>query len=158
LQSLLEDDETAAAFAENHREALLIPSDAEFDVRPRLDVTKQTIRRGNVPRSTRELIFKVTWARQELVVDAAGLPLRIEVRHGSTLAIDWEAKTLRALLTTNPDAHSSNDRASHGAMRSTWLSMMLREGGLSVSDDAKRLPDGSFRFSGVARQLHISGR
>ncbi len=97
LAKLVADDGTARDFAEKNRELLKIPTGAAFTVEPRLDVTKYYYHKGNRKEPVRECLFKVWWKQRE--PNPTGGAREISV--GTTLAIDWESRRGRVLLTSD---------------------------------------------------------
>ena len=91
LEMLVRDDATAQAFADRNRDLLHIPSGARFNVEPRLDVTKLYYHRDGQKQRVRECLFKVWWKPRQISV-------------GTTLAIDWTTRRVRALLTSDLSA------------------------------------------------------
>jgi hypothetical protein len=96
LETLVGDDAAAHVFAEGNRDLLNIPAGVAFDVEPRLDVTKLYYHRDGKKR-VRECLFKVAWRQSS--PDAFGASHLIQA--GTTLAIDWETRRVRALLTSD---------------------------------------------------------
>jgi hypothetical protein len=58
----------------------------------------------------RECIFKVSWDAEEQNPAGRGLPARRQITVGATLAIDWQERTVRALLTSDSSGHQQEDR------------------------------------------------
>lgn len=108
LARLAASDWAAYEFANRHRGLLGIPADRPFRVRPRLDVAK-TYFHDEGRRDVRELIFKVSWDEQE-DNGPARLPARRQVHVGTTLALDWETRRIRALLSSDRSAEQREDR------------------------------------------------
>jgi hypothetical protein len=88
LETLVRDDAIAHDFADRNRGLLHIPPGARFTVEPRLDVTKLYYHRDGQQQRVRECLFKVWWKPRQITV-------------GSTLAIDWATRRVRALLTSD---------------------------------------------------------
>jgi hypothetical protein len=91
LEMLVRDDAAAQAFADRNRDLLHIPPGARFNLEPRLDVTKLYYHRGGQKQRVRECLFKVWWKPRQIIV-------------GTTLAIDWKTRRVRALLTSGLSA------------------------------------------------------
>ena len=102
LEALVQDDGTAQEFVDRNRALLHIPRDAAASIEPRLDVTKLYYHRGGGKRRVRECLLKVGWRQKEANPIGGGWPTSRWVRVGTTLAIDWKTKRIRALLSTNP--------------------------------------------------------
>ncbi len=163
LQTLLDSDWAAYEFANQNRRFLGIPEGIPFRVRPRLDTTKlYYLRKGEKPEEIRELIFKVAWDQKE----PSGLgPALADVRQitvGTTIALDWTSRKVRARLTSE---QSQEERESRDGL----LHLLLDEGVLRVGDEAKgpdgkplrgavraETLDGVMRVRGAARMLHIA--
>ncbi|MFL6237072.1 MAG: hypothetical protein ACJ76N_28335 [Thermoanaerobaculia bacterium] len=164
LQALLEQDWSAYEFANRNREFLGIPADASFHVYPRLDTTKLYYRKkeSDEREQIRELIFKASWDAGEPSGLAAPFPPDRRIRLGTTMAIDWETRQVRALLTTRPTAEQRADR-------DTLLRTMIEDGTLRLGDEAlgpdgkplcaairAETLDGILRVRGAARMLHVT--
>jgi hypothetical protein len=164
LQALLEQDWGAYEFANRNRELLGIPADASFHVYPRLDTTKLYYRKkeSDEREQIRELILKLSWDDNEPSGLTAPLPPGRRIRLGTTMAIDWETKQVRALLTIRPTAEQRADR-------DTLLKNMIDDGVLRLGDEAlgpdgkplraalrAETLDGILRVRGAARMLHIT--
>lgn len=160
LATLVESDWAAYEFANQNRTLLRIPPDIPFKVRPRLDVTKRYYHRDG-PRTVRECLFKVSWSETEQNAVAGGLPGRRQVTVGTTLAIDWETRRVRACLTSERSSEQQRDR-------DRLLSRLLEHDLLKLGDEAlgpdgkplcavirAETLDGQMRVRGVARMLHI---
>jgi hypothetical protein len=91
LAALVSSDAAAHDFAEHNRDLLHIPAGASFHVEHRLDVTKLYYHRGGRKQRIRECLFKVWWKQHQISV-------------GTTLAIDWKTRRVRALLTSDLSA------------------------------------------------------
>ena len=149
LPSLVESDWAAYQFANANRSLLRIPKDVPFEVRPRLDVTKLYWHRDG-KHEVRECLFKVSWIRVERNGVGHGLPRRRRITMGTTLAIDWETRTVRARLTSEGGAA---DRAERDRLLATLIDTeVLRLGDEASGADglplAGRRPGG--RHSGCA--------
>jgi hypothetical protein len=99
LETLATSDWAAYEFANRNRKLLNIPEGRPFHVRPRLDVTKRYIRGVKQFEEVRECIFKVSWEEEERN-KVAGVSKTRQVTVGTTIAIDWLTKTIRARLTS----------------------------------------------------------
>ena len=174
LQTLTESDWAAYEFANRYREFLGIPEGLHFRVRPRLDVTK-TYWQADGQEKIRECIFKVSWDLKEPNQLGPRFPAERQVTVGTILAIDWNTKQVRALLTSDAAALSHTDtqpppsslegeRDRNQALQ--WLvdSDALRVGQDAVGPDGKWLKsvvraeamEGLMRLRATARMLHIA--
>lgn len=170
LATLVESDWAAYSFATANRELLGIPPTIPFQVRPRLDVTKRYHHRDGAG-SVRECIYKVAWDCQEPNDVGGGWPSKRVITVGTTLAIDWASKQIRARLTSGaaaPGQQAEADRQKED--RSRLLTRMIEAEVLQPAHLA-RGPDGrplrsvvaaqiaqsTVRVRGVARMLHLSG-
>lgn len=158
LQTLASSDWAAYEFAARQREFLRIPKGVPFRVRPRLDTTKFYYRtKGGEPEPIRELIYKVSWDHQE--PNGAGIPFagNRQITVGTTLAIDWESRVVRARLTSEWGGEQQEDRDE--LLRRLTAAEILRP----LEDTPKGRPalraesiDGLMRVRGTARMLHIT--
>jgi hypothetical protein len=156
LETLATSDWAAYEFADRQRELLRIPKGIPFRVRPRLDTTKSYyLKKGAEPVPIRELIFKVSWDHEE--PNGAGVPIPggRQVTVGTTLAIDWETRVVRARLTSEWGGEQQTDRdeALKGLAAAGVLRMDGREEGPGVRVESL---DGLMRVRGTARMLHLS--
>jgi hypothetical protein len=160
LDSLVESDWAAYQFANDNRALLHIPKDVPFEVRPRLDVTKLYWHRDG-KREVRECLFKVSWTRVERNPIGGGLPNRRRVTAGTTLAIDWETRGVRALLTTEASAQREERDRLLAALVDAEI---LRVGEEAVAADGSPFHgavrgdviQGVLRVRGAARMLHMT--
>jgi hypothetical protein len=125
LEGLVESPWVAYTFAEQNRELLGIPADAQFEVLPRVvvdgrfETPEATMDReagiaddadedgaaaaeaaadgAGAGRPFRELLFKIRWSQLEPNPPDLGAKQR-RVQTGTTLVIDWNAKRIRSLL------------------------------------------------------------
>ncbi|MFL6198269.1 MAG: hypothetical protein ACJ76J_03750 [Thermoanaerobaculia bacterium] len=153
LQTLADSDWAAYRFADKNREFLGIPDGIAFRVCPRLDTTKLYYRtKGADPEPIRELIFKVSWDQEE--PNGTGSPfagLR-QITVGTTLAIDWETRTVRARLT-------SQWKGEQPADRDEMLRKLAAAGALSEDGGAGlrvEKSNGVMRVRATARMLHVA--
>ena len=98
LEAVKGDDAAAHAFVEQNRDLLNIPAGVAFTLAPRLDVTKLYYHRGGRRRRVRECLVKVWWELSKQK-SSGGEP---SVKAGTTLAIDWKTRRVRAVLTSDP--------------------------------------------------------
>ncbi len=168
-EDLLHSDWVAYDFANRNRDLLHIPPDIPFQVKPRLDTTKLYYHAGGAQRPVRECLFKVKWDEMEPNPLGAAFPPQRRISAGTTLAIDWESRIVRSILTcqrsqrTEEQAEQRNDR--------DLLLRALVERGLLVPEERAVGPDGLplrsllraesasglMRVRGAARLLHIIG-
>jgi hypothetical protein len=161
LETFVDSDWAAYEFANRNRELLRIPADIPFRVRPRLDTTKTYYFRGGVKKPIRECIFKVSWDVLEPNPPGSWFPDRRQITVGTTLAIDWETKRVRARLTSQWE-EQRDDRDK--------MLQRLDEKGLLVPAELATTPEGKplrcaikaetsgelMRVRGTARMLHIA--
>jgi len=98
LDAVMGEDAAAHAFAEQNRDWLNIPAGVAFNLEPRLDVSKLYYHRGNRRRRVRECLLKVWWMQEK----PTPLGSKQLVKAGTTLAIDWKTRRVRAVLTSDP--------------------------------------------------------
>lgn len=161
LESLVESDWAAYQFANANREFLHIPKDVPFEVRPRLDVTKLYWHRDG-KKVVRELLFKILWDQVEPNPVGGGLPPQRRIRVGTTLAIDWETRTIRTLLNSNDTLAQKPER--DRLLASLVGSEVLRMGDEAAAADGSPLHgvvrgdviQGVLRIRGGARMLHVT--
>jgi hypothetical protein len=113
--------------------------------------------------TVRECIFKVSWDQVEPNRLGPAFPGRRQVTVGTTLAIDWDSKTVRSRLTSDASGQQRADRdellrrlADEGTLRVTsralapngrWLRTVVRA----------ETSAGLMRVRGSGRMLHIAG-
>jgi hypothetical protein len=170
LQTLVDSDWAAYDFANRNRELLSIPSEIPFKVRPRQDVTKLYHHTGG-NRKVRECLFKVSWDHVEKSPTIGrGFPSRRRVTVGTTLAIDWDTRTIRAHLTSDRSNRPEELREQRED-RDLMLRRLADEDLLELSrhgigPDEKPLrsvvraesTQGVIRVRGTGRMLHIARR
>jgi hypothetical protein len=159
LPSFVESDWVAYQFANGNRDLLHIPKDIPFEVRPRLDVTKLYWHRDG-EHEVRECLFKVSWTESEKSTTVGGLPPRRRVTVGTTLAIDWETRQIRAILTTEASAQrEERDRLLQALVEADILQLgdhALSPGGGALHRAVRGdVLDGILRIRGAARMLHM---
>ena len=109
LDELVRSDWLAYQFASRERALLGIPKRVPFEVRPRLKVVKRYYHRDDEPVDVAECLFKVTWTEMEPCAAGAGLPRTRRIARGSTLAIDWDRKIVRAVVQSRPGGAGDRD-------------------------------------------------
>jgi hypothetical protein len=161
LQALVDSDWVAYDFANRNRKLLNIPREVPFRVYPRLDVQKKTYHRDG-EKTVREVLFKVAWTEVESSRAGAGLPSHRRVTAGTTLAVDWESKKVRALLTSERSRTRRQERDRFLAyLRAAEL---LRVGDQALGPDGRPLVSlpradldgGALRTRGTACMLHVA--
>jgi len=162
LDTLLESDWAAYEFANRNRRLLGIPQRIPFRVRPRLDVSKAYYTKEG-KQTSRECILKVSWDHQESNDLGPRFPRHRQITVGTTLAIDWDTRRVKALLTSDLAEQQRTDR-------DLLLHRLLDEGLLRLEHEAIG-PSGDelgtavvaeatqnlMRVRGAARTLHIVG-
>lgn len=129
-KTLTESDWAAYAFANDHRELLGLPAEKPLRVRPRLDATKTFWLGPDRTEDVRECIFKVSWDAEEANPAARGLPNRRQITVGTTLAIDWNERKARILLTSDSTGGAGT------ADRDAFLVRLLAQDALRLAGDA----------------------
>jgi hypothetical protein len=109
LDELVRSDWLAYQFATRARVLLGIPKGVPFEVRPRLKVVKRYYHRDDEPVDVAECLFKVTWTETEPCAAGAGLPGVRRIARGSTLAVDWERRIVRAVVQSQPGGAGDRD-------------------------------------------------
>lgn len=161
LATLVQSDWAAHEFANANRKLLKIPEDGRpFRVRPRLDVTKSYNRGVGEFEDVRECIFKVSWETEERN-RLKGLPDTRQITVGTTMAIDWKTKSIRALLTSEHGpqrkARDAMLRALDGRGMLLPMAELLGPGGKSLRHAIGfESANGVMRVRGVASLLHIT--
>ena len=161
LDELVQSDWLAYQFANANRPLLGIPAEIPFEVRPRLDVTKKYYHRGDEPDSVRECLFKVSWSEVEANGVGGGFPSRRRYTRGSTLAIDWNSRQVRAIVIGGTDRSLS-------ASRDAFLTRLLRDDAVRIGPAALGpngemlrgvvggdVIQGVLRLRATARALHV---
>lgn len=156
MEQLLRSDWAAYRLAERLREKLFIPAGLPFEVRPRLDVTRKTWRKNGELAETRALIFKVAW-QAEQGVNSDDFYREVAVTRGTTLAVDWETRKVRALLSTSPDHPSQADGSTvvNNDMRERFLAANIAEGLLELNAPNVQIQDGRLRVRAMGQMLHM---
>jgi hypothetical protein len=156
LEELVHSDWLAYQFVNNHRRLFNLPSRVPFVVQPRLDVTKKYYHDHHEQRFVRECLVKVAWTEVELNRVGGGLPVRRRITRGTTLAIDWESRQIRALI--------SNDPGPSQLARDAFITTLLERDAIMIqasnAGGARRsvqaeIVDGALRLRGTARALHL---
>ncbi len=168
LDTLLESDFAAYRFADGNRKFLHIPRRIPFHVEPRLKVEKLYYHRDG-PRQVKECLFKVSWGSVEANRAGFGLPRQRQITVGTTLAIDWDTKLVRALMTSDLSGRpqeqdeQQEDRdlmlarlADQDVLRFGHLAMGLRGRPLRSVIPAESTGD-LMRVRGTGRMLHVIG-
>jgi hypothetical protein len=150
LERLIESDWAAYELANGHRDLLGIPEKIHFRVRPRQKVTK-TYFHTNGPQEVTECLFKVSWDHQEENPRDGGVPARRQITCGTTMAIDWETRRIRALLTSDRSDRQRQDR-------DQMLARMIEEGSLRPEREIARIETSGdlMRIRRSATLLHLA--
>jgi len=168
LDTLLESDFVAYLFADSNRKFLHIPRRIPFHVEPRLRVRKLYYHRDG-PRQVEECLFKVSWSSREANGAGFGLPRQRQITIGTTLAIDWDTKLVRALMTSDTSSRpkeQDEQREDRDLMLARLADQdVLRFGHLAMGPGGKPLrsviPAVStgdlMRVHGTGRMLHVIG-
>jgi len=168
LETLVSSDWAAYEFANNNRKFLGIPPKIPFHVKARLDVTKLYYHRDG-KRRVRECLFKVWWDQSEDNEVGSGLPRQRQITVGTTLAIDWDTRVVRALLTSDhsnrPQEQDEQRKDRDRMLRRLADHNLLQFGHLAFGPDGKPLRSviqaesagNLMRVRGTARMLHIIG-
>jgi hypothetical protein len=185
LHTLVESDWAAYEFANRNREFLGIPPGRNFRVRPRAVVNKLSYDEHGPTAAIHEILFKVSWDRQEPNPPLMGIPPRRQVTVGTTLVIDESTGRVWARLisdsaqlpeeaapeTAGTEASGAADVIAppeQQADRDRLLRRLVREGALKVGAQAMapngrwlraavraETLDGLMRVRGSARLLHV---
>jgi hypothetical protein len=161
LDGLVQSDYVAYDFANRNRSLLRIPRKISFEVRPRLDVTKLYWHRDG-KKEVRECLFKVAWTEVEPNPLGNSFPKKRRVVAGTTLAIDWKTRRVRALLTTTRPKDVRQDTTAFLAQLVNSDTLRLGENALGPGDRPLRGAlrgdafEGALRVHGAARMLHIA--
>ena len=168
LQTLVDSEWAAYEFAKRNRKMLGIPPNMAFTVDQRLDVTKTYIHKDG-RKNVRECIFKVWWSQEEANAIGRSFPRKRSIVVGTTLAIDWETRLVRCLLTSDHKATPEGDQQKE--TRSLMLQQLADEGLLELSELGYapggkefrskvrgRVSEGALSVRGTARMLHIIRR
>ena len=168
LEELVRERLARLRVRESARQSLLaIPPSIPFKVEPRLDVTKTYYHRARTVQSVRECLFKVSWTETEPnAAGPAGIPRR-QLRRGTTLAIDWATRNVRAVVTTGSRtaaARASERRARDGMLVRLTAGEELRIGPEAYGPYGKLLRGSvpaeivgdTLEVRGVARTLHVT--
>ena len=183
LQGLVDSDWVAFTFAEKNRRLLGIPLDAQFQVLPRIVVTKRFEQPGeSLDRAAaakedtagdaapepavgplKELLFKVRWSHTEPNPrDIGGVATR-RIQTGVTLVIDWDQRLIRSLL-------GPLDLAGRRTARDAMLRRLVGRGlaQITTPDDPDSVQqtlgtgveavvtDGILRVRNTGRLLHVA--
>ncbi len=160
-QTLAESDWAAFEFVSNHRDLFSMPEDIPFSLRPRLEAEKQYFHRDG-SEFVKELIFKVSWEKEEDNPLGTAFPSTRILTIGTTLAIDWERPVIRARLT-----HDLTEVQAE--QRTKFLRKLIDDGTLIPTrpltydqTPSRRVIGaetlgGAMRLHGAAATLHVAG-
>jgi hypothetical protein len=149
LGALVESDWLAYEFANRARRLLAIPKGIPFKVGPRLDVTKTYFHRDRDIKQVRECLFKVSWTETEPNASGSGMPSQRQIHRGTTLAIDWETRDVRAVVTTGD--RDARARTRERQARDRQLDKLLALGALEAD-----VVGGTLAVRNTARILHVA--
>jgi len=165
LETLVESDWAAYDFANRNGRLLGIPADKPFEVRPRLKVDKVYYTGGH--KKVSECLFKVSWTNVEPNGLGSRFPSRRRVTVGTTLAIDWDTKLVRARLTSDrrgrPEEEKEQRRDRHAMLCGLVEADLLKLDEDALGPDGRPLraavraesTQDAIRVRGTARTLHI---
>src|SRR5205823_10211395 len=115
------------------RRLLRVPEDAPFRVLPRLEGRKTIFHGASMKGQTHELLFKVAWDFTEPNAGGTVLPRFRHVTAGTTMVMDWDTATIRAIVTTEV---SDQQREEQRAARDRLLLRLLDEDVIKVGPHA----------------------
>ncbi|UCH32773.1 MAG: hypothetical protein JSV05_05220 [Candidatus Bathyarchaeota archaeon] len=142
-RELLESEAAAKRFAENHRDLLRIPSSSDFEVQPRL-VRDRVDNRGK-KRQKRDLVFRVTWKKEEEHDLGPRFASHWGYKVGTTLVLDWNTSTILSVLTTEQGGSQYSDR-------DRTLKKWMEQGRLQTLKESKKLHDQALKDKIIARK------
>ena len=150
LAELVKSDWLAYEFANRARSLLAIPKSIPFQVEPRLDVIKTYYHRARNVLEVRECLFKVSWTETEPnAAGSAGMPMR-QFRRGTTLAIDWATRNIRAVVTTGNRTAAARDNERRA--RDRMLTRLMATDELRIGEEAYG-PDGKLLYGAVPAEI-----
>jgi hypothetical protein len=160
VSELVASDFAAYQFAQRHRRLLRIPARRPFEVRPRLDTTKEYFHR-DARRTVREVLFKVSWSGVEENNSGGGLPRQRRYRAGTTLAIglDREAPYARALISSKrlPADLDATDAMLKRLVETEQLYVSAADDSPPVRTAVEaNIAAGVLTVRGLARALHVT--
>jgi hypothetical protein len=167
LRTLIDSDWAAYEFANQNRRLLRIPEGVPFHVEPRLDVSKLYYHEGGERATVRECLFKVRWTGTEPNSITRRWPSRRQVTVGTTLAIDWQTRKVRARLSTDRRRRSDEGAEQRGdrdlLLRRMAEEDLVRLGDRALAHDGQplysmvqaRSLEGVLQARGTGRLLHI---
>jgi hypothetical protein len=167
LDALVESDWVAYDFANRYRALLRIPEGVPFQVRPRLVASKRYYHKEGA-KTVQECLLKVAWDVPEPNAVGRRFPSQRQITVGTTLAIDWLTRKVRALLTSD-QAQRPEEARIQREDRNAMLRYMLDHDVLEVGAYAlgphgrprrsvvrAEAARGTLRVRGAARLLEIA--
>jgi hypothetical protein len=168
LDDVAESEWAAYAFAEKHRTLLGIPRRVPFRLLPRRDVMRRYHVGPSEWNERREVVFQLTWEKQEPNVDIPGLGRRRAVFQGATLVFGGDRDRRGRYPVLSCLASDQDDR--HVRQRNDYLRWLVEQGYVTLAskwDVGHRRPfapsvfgrvsQGTLRLRGTARLLHLRG-
>jgi len=150
---IFESDAVAERFAEDYRELLRIPAQADFKVQQRRKRIRVK-RRSKNQESEKDLIFRVTWDAEEEHDLGARFASRWAYTAGTTLVLDWKSRRVLSILTANRGRSQYADR-------NRTLNNWMKRGLLLTSKEAVGV-DGQTRNDAIiakkaGKAMRVSG-
>lgn len=152
FEILCSSDWAAYNFANRSRKFLGIPANVHFRVRDRLR-SKKVYWTNDGPREVEELIFKVSWDREEDNPEGLQLTKRRQITVGTTLVLDWKTHQVRALLKS--DATLPIRRRAYRQQRddrNDMLRTLIQSHRLTYGLESDEMP-----HFGAAARVEVSG-
>ena len=150
IDRLAADPAALEKFAREHREALGIPAEADFEA---LDPVQahRALKSNPAAKTSREMIFRFRWTETETHDLGASLPRTWSTTHGTALAVNGSGAVL-SLLTTAPERSAGRAAPDRASARFAMLRRWAAEGRL-VLEEAALGPDGRPRSDAVLLKI-----